>query len=198
MHALRPTKEEKRERILAKADELFREFGAAKTTVADIARELGMSPANVYKFFPSRKAILEACAVRNLGVIKRQVAELVAGGGGAMDRIRGVVLAVNRFNEELFRNERQIFRLVMTAAEEDWEGVRKHHDFLLETMTQLLGEGASNGEFPGDQPPGTPCALLDCLSAALRPHLQPACKRIADEDRVRAQIDLLAKALATP
>jgi AcrR family transcriptional regulator len=43
------TRDETRERILIKADELFRQFGFPKTTVADIAAELGMSPANIYK-----------------------------------------------------------------------------------------------------------------------------------------------------
>ena len=40
-----------RERILAVAERLFRQIGYQKTTVADIAKELRMSPANVYRFF---------------------------------------------------------------------------------------------------------------------------------------------------
>ena len=47
-------------RIMEVAEELFRRLGFAKTTVADIAAELKMSPANVYRFFPSKNAIVEA------------------------------------------------------------------------------------------------------------------------------------------
>ena len=54
----RLTRDETRERFMIKADELFRQFGFGKTTVADITRELGMSPANIYKFFPSKDAII--------------------------------------------------------------------------------------------------------------------------------------------
>jgi len=43
----RLTRDETRERIMIKADELFRQFGFVKTTVADMAAELGMSPANI-------------------------------------------------------------------------------------------------------------------------------------------------------
>lgn len=196
MHAPRPTKAETRERILAKADELFRQFGVGKTTVSDIAGELGMSPANIYKFFPARKAILESSAMRNLGIIRQQVADVVGGEGGAMERLRGVVLAVNRFNRELFRNERQIFQLVITAVEEEWPCVLQYHEFLLETVMRLLAEGTRSGEFRQGLPPETPRALLDCLSAALRPHLQIDYKPTADEARIRAQLDLLARALA--
>jgi AcrR family transcriptional regulator len=60
------TREETRERIMVKADELFRQFGFGKTTVADIAEELAMSPANIYKFFSSKEAIIQASADRNL------------------------------------------------------------------------------------------------------------------------------------
>ena len=51
-----------RERILVVAERLFREIGYQKTTVADIAKELRMSPANVYRFFDSKKAIHEGVA----------------------------------------------------------------------------------------------------------------------------------------
>ena len=56
-----------RSRILATADAYFREIGYQKTTVADIARTLKMSPANVYRFFDSKKAINEAVLERLIG-----------------------------------------------------------------------------------------------------------------------------------
>ncbi len=69
----RLTRDETRERIMIKADELFRQFGFVKTTVADIAAELGMSPANIYKFFSSKEAIIQASADRNLVVLTEAV-----------------------------------------------------------------------------------------------------------------------------
>ena len=45
-----------REQILVTAERLFREIGYQKTTVADIAKALRMSPANVYRFFDSKDA----------------------------------------------------------------------------------------------------------------------------------------------
>ena len=49
-----------RARIIERAEMLFRRMGFAKTAVADIAGELGMSPANIYRFFSSKHAIVEA------------------------------------------------------------------------------------------------------------------------------------------
>ena len=47
-------------RIVDTAERLFRQFGYLKTTVGDIAAGLGMSSANIYRFFASKAAITEA------------------------------------------------------------------------------------------------------------------------------------------
>ncbi|WGS21739.1 MULTISPECIES: TetR family transcriptional regulator [unclassified Bradyrhizobium] len=64
--------DEARARILEVAEEHFRRIGYHKTSVADIASELGMSPANVYRFFPSRDAINESIC----GRLVNEVADL--------------------------------------------------------------------------------------------------------------------------
>ena len=78
-----------RERILVVAERLFREIGYQKTTVADIAKVLRMSPANVYRFFDSKKAIHE-------GVARGNPADRARGDDG----VEGIVpeaMAVARF-----------------------------------------------------------------------------------------------------
>jgi AcrR family transcriptional regulator len=60
----RPGHDEARARILEVAERHCRRIGYDKTSVADIASELGMSRANVYRFFPSRDAINESICRR--------------------------------------------------------------------------------------------------------------------------------------
>ncbi len=47
-----------KERILLKAKEVFFQFGYTKANVGDIASSLGMSRKTLYKYFPSKEAIL--------------------------------------------------------------------------------------------------------------------------------------------
>ncbi len=61
-----------RERIMATAEALFRRLGFAKTAVADIAAELRMSPANIYRFFDSKNAIVEAICRRCLAEVEER------------------------------------------------------------------------------------------------------------------------------
>ena len=71
------------ERIVATAERFFREIGYQKTTVADIAKALKMSPANIYRFFESKKAINEAVAERLMREVEAAVAAIAAEDGPA-------------------------------------------------------------------------------------------------------------------
>ena len=72
-----------RERILVVAERLFREIGYQKTTVADIAKVLRMSPANVYRFFDSKKAIHEGVARGLMGEVEDAAQAIAAKRGPA-------------------------------------------------------------------------------------------------------------------
>ena len=65
--------EDTRARIMETAETLFRRLGYAKTAVADIAAELRMSPANIYRFFPSKTAIVQAMCQRCLNELEEKV-----------------------------------------------------------------------------------------------------------------------------
>ena len=60
---------QRREQIIAAADEQFRRYGYDKTTVADLAKAIGLSTAYIYKFFDSKHAIAEAVCAACLGRI---------------------------------------------------------------------------------------------------------------------------------
>src|SRR5471032_2266956 len=108
----RATRDETRALILEKAESLFRQFGFAKTTVADIASEAGMSTANVYKYFPSKDAIVAAGAALNFGHLMAALVRIVGGEGSAVDRLETMVLTIARTLRDIFRSERQLYKLI--------------------------------------------------------------------------------------
>ena len=77
-----------RERILEVAERLFRQIGYLKTTVGDIAKELKMSPANVYRFFESKKAIHQAVARSLMGEVELEAQRIVTRPGPVTERFR--------------------------------------------------------------------------------------------------------------
>jgi AcrR family transcriptional regulator len=54
--------------IVSAAWDLFRQLGV-HTTVADVAERLGMSSANIYRFFPSKQALTDAVCASQLAAL---------------------------------------------------------------------------------------------------------------------------------
>jgi AcrR family transcriptional regulator len=189
------TREETRERIMVKADELFRQFGFGKTTVADIAKELAMSPANIYKFFSSKEAIIQASADRNLVALTEAVHRYLAASGAALDRIEKVLLTVYRHTTDILRNERQVFKLMIRAYEQKWDCVGAFDKFLLQTLAKLVREGMRTGEFKTGDALATAHVLFDCLILIRTPHLYQQEGRELNEKRIREMVRFLGRSL---
>src|SRR3954462_13906755 len=108
-----------RERILVVAERLFREIGYQKTTVADIAKTLRMSPANVYRFFDSKKAINEAVVERVTREVEALIATIAAAPGmSASERITEIIRALHRDCLERCKDNPRIHEMVEAAMTE--------------------------------------------------------------------------------
>src|SRR5712671_2766033 len=118
-----------RERILVAAERLFREIGYQKTTVADIAKTLRMSPANVYRFFDSKRAIHEAVARRLMGEVEDAATAIAARPGSATERMRELLMAVHHMNKERYVGDSKLHEMVAIAMEEDWKVCDDHLEF---------------------------------------------------------------------
>src|SRR6266516_6508348 len=97
-----PVETDTRERILVVAERLFRQIGYQKTTAADIAKELRMSPANVYRFFDSKKAIHEGVARTLMGEVEDAAQAIATRPGLAAERLRELMTSIHRMNSERY------------------------------------------------------------------------------------------------
>jgi TetR/AcrR family transcriptional regulator, repressor for uid operon len=69
---------ERRERILEAAEHAFVRHGFHATTMQHVADELGMSAGNLYRYFPSKEAIVEGLCAVDQEKRARAFAELMA------------------------------------------------------------------------------------------------------------------------
>ncbi|KRR08177.1 TetR/AcrR family transcriptional regulator [Bradyrhizobium valentinum] len=148
-----------RERILVVAERLFRQIGYQKTTVADIAKELRMSPANVYRFFDSKKAIHEGVARTLMGEVEIEAQRIAQAPGPASVRLRELMKTINRMNTERYVGDSKLHEMVEIAMEEDWDVCVAHMLLITETIGSVIGQGAASGEFEvADVPLAAMCA----------------------------------------
>jgi len=138
---------EQRKRIIATAERLFREIGFQKTTVADIARDLRMSPANVYRYF-SAKSEINAAVARHLMSEVEQAAQSIAHGcGSAEQRLRALILSNESMNAERYVADRKIHDMVEAALEENWPIISDHIDRIDAAIEAVIRSGMESGEF---------------------------------------------------
>ena len=136
-----------REKILVVAERLFRQIGYQKTTVADIAKELRMSPANVYRFFDSKKAIHEGVARVMMGEVEAAAQAILVRPGPAAERMRELLTTVNRMNTERYVGDSKLHEMVEIAMEESWEVCVAHMEVITESIGGVIAQGAASGEF---------------------------------------------------
>ena len=152
-----------RARIMDTAEALFRRLGFAKTAVADIAAELKMSPANVYRFFPSKNAIVEAICQRCLGGLEDRAWAAARLPGPAAERIERVVLEILAYHKENNLTDRRVNDIVLVAIELSWGAIRAHKEHMRMVFESLLREGTDRGEFELIDPRETSRLLMISL-----------------------------------
>jgi AcrR family transcriptional regulator len=77
----------RRERILQAAERLFRHYGPAKTTMAEIARASGVGVGSLYLDFASKDAILGELGTARVRRVAERMREAGSGEGSARERL---------------------------------------------------------------------------------------------------------------
>lgn len=154
-----------RDRILEVAERLFRAIGYQKTTVGDIAKELRMSPANVYRFFESKKAIHQAVARGLMGEVELEAQRIVAKPGPVKERFRELLTTIHRMNTERYVGDSKLHEMVEIAMQEDWDVCVAHMECIGGVIGAMIAQGAATGEF---EAPDLQLASLCACTAMMR------------------------------
>ena len=160
-----------RERILVVAERLFRQIGYQKTTVADIAKELRMSPANVYRFFDSKKAIHEGVARSLMGEVETEAKRIADRPGPAAVRLRELMKTIHQMNSERYVGDAKMHEMVEIAMEESWEVCMAHIQTIVETIGGVIAQGVASGEFEAADIPLAAMCTCHALVAYFHPQM---------------------------
>jgi AcrR family transcriptional regulator len=172
---LEHTEADTRARILLTAERLFREIGYQKTTVADIAKVLKMSPANVYRFFDSKRAIHEAVACRLMGEVEQAATAIAAKPASATARLRELLMNIHYMNKERYVGDSKLHEMVAIAMEEDWKVCDAHLEFIGATVGQVIADGMASGEFKAADPMVTSLCVVSSMVRFFHPQIIAQC-----------------------
>jgi AcrR family transcriptional regulator len=141
------TQTDPRERILAESERLFRHYGYSKTTMADIADACRMSPANLYRFFASKSALIEAICGKVTRDAESRLQQIVKMDAPASRRLELFIAHCHRHTLENLLDHRKVHEMVVVAMEEQWHAVKAHLDRVCLLMQTIIEDGIAAGEF---------------------------------------------------
>ncbi|WP_044559964.1 TetR/AcrR family transcriptional regulator [Azospirillum sp. B4] len=156
-----PADHERRAQIVEAADQHFRHYGFQKTTVADLAKAIGLSTAYIYKFFSSKQAIGEAICARCLSEITTRLRAIMAEPTSAADRLRRFYPALAQAGADLFFQERRLHDIVVTAVTENWHAGTTYEAELRDMVRTLVITGREAGEFERETPLDEVCLAIE-------------------------------------
>jgi len=184
------TPEETRRRIEDTAEALFRRIGYQKTAVADIARELGMSPANVYRFYASKSAINEAIATRMLSGLAEEIWTIARADGPAEARLPALLRTLHRRHMALFFTERRLHDMVSAAMAEHWDCIQRFVTAVQGAIRHVVMDGMAAGHFRRGDPDRLALSVKQACLAFVHPVIIAECVgRGMPEAQLEAELD---------
>ena len=136
------------ERILDAAEQVLRRHGAEKTNVVDIARVLGMSHGNIYRHFPSKKALLDAVAARWLHKVTAPLQVITDDHtSSASERLVAWFNTLRFVKQHKVLDDPELFRVYHRLAMAAGELASEHVSDLLTQVERIIADGIAVGEF---------------------------------------------------
>ncbi|WP_276504708.1 TetR/AcrR family transcriptional regulator [Terrimonas pollutisoli] len=140
------TKDPIREEILNGARDLFERFGFKKTTMEDIARQIGKSKSALYYYYKTKEEIFGAVVLNEVEASQTMVAEAVKREESAIKKFRMLFISMLEGVKQK-ANKFSIFRAEMHETHFLVENALKHRDsYIEEQLKDILILGISQHE----------------------------------------------------
>ncbi|MEN3149631.1 TetR family transcriptional regulator [Neorhizobium sp. IRAMC:178] len=186
-----------RERILDVAEKHFRRIGYQKTSVADIASSLGMSTANIYRFFPSRAVINRSICGRFLAETVQCAESISRMRAPAQEKLANLLICLHQNRKTTFIQEKTVHDLIVVATEENWAIARTHGDEIAAIIEMIVSEGIEAGALGVEDAAQAALNVMNAFTPFYHPVLVEQQVRNGEdtETGLRDQIHFFLKAL---
>ena len=183
-----------RAEILAAAEEQLRRVGRDRFRVTELARDLGMSHGNVYRYFSSRERLIEALAEVWYEQAQAEVLAAAALPGTAIERLERFVIEFLRLKRAQVEDP-HVRRVLEAIIEEAPHMPEKRLDVIRATIASIIKDGIEADELRPTDATAAAEAFVDATAAFYRPSLVAIAPLEILEPRARAVVALLIDGL---
>jgi AcrR family transcriptional regulator len=138
-----------RTRILKEAAAVLRRHGPAKLTVVEVAKRLGMSHANIYRFFASKEVLRAAVAADWLDEVMAPLIPIALGEAPAPERFGGFLRTLADIKRRKVLDDPEMFAGFHHVVTETPDLITQHLRTLRSELAVILSAGLSEGSLPG-------------------------------------------------
>lgn len=135
------------QRLLDIAAAHIRRFGAGHVAIVRIAEDAGMSHANVYRYFPSKTALIDEVTAAWLKPVEADLRVIGDGPDPPFDKLERLIFVVHRAYRAKLDDDPELFALLVAAVEGNRGVARKHRNRVQQAVQHALEEGMSSGAF---------------------------------------------------
>ncbi|MBK7162293.1 MAG: TetR family transcriptional regulator [Sphingomonadales bacterium] len=134
-----------RQELLDIAEELVRKRGGVELSMTELAAAAGMSPANLYRFFENKEALLEAAAGRWFAPKIAIMEEVIAAELPSREKMYQFFARRFVLMRDQFREDPDMFKSYLELGDQHFEVVKGYVDlgdhYLSEIVVQAMDEG---------------------------------------------------------
>lgn len=196
--AARDTLSDPRETILDAAQNRLLHFGYHKTTMAEIADDVGMSAANLYRYFRNKQEIVAECAARCMDERLERLRIITdATDREAGDKLLAYALELIDDSHALTGEESRVGELVEQITRERPDLIHTRNEVHFALLESIISQGVADGHFDVNDIASCARAVHASLTLFDVPLFVGLYSREEFETRARAVIALLIDGLQT-
>jgi AcrR family transcriptional regulator len=153
------------ETIVSATEEILRRHGPDKTTVLDVARQLGVSHGSVYRHFASKSALREAVIRRWLDRVRDELAAAAHNRElPPPERLRALLTTMFAAKWTKAREDPELFATFRVLAAEHSTVSSGHVGFMVAQVRDVIIDGVASGDFAAGEPELSARAVLNATN----------------------------------
>lgn len=147
--------------ILIAAQERFRNFGYGKTTMAEIATDVNMSAANLYRYFDNKQDIAAECASQCMDDLHALLENVVSRPNlDGIQRLHLYVQTCMRYHFDMMHVAPRLNELVENITTNHTQLIHQRNQRMEHQLASILQQAVNAGEFQVENIERTASAVL--------------------------------------
>ncbi len=149
---------------------LFRERGFGAVSIADIAAALEMSPANVFKHFHSKNALVDAMFLQQIRLLEQKLMPLDAS-HPPFERLAHLARSLMENHRRDLNDNPYIFEMILMTAKRELACGRYYENVISDLLATIISDGVSAGIYAQTDIDTSARTALMALTSVLHPAL---------------------------